>query len=75
MSKSHDANGREYLKLSEAKMGMKVELDNGFTCASGVVELDDDFLGIHFKCDQGFHYIDGQCDDGEHCVGIYKVED
>jgi hypothetical protein len=72
---SHDEDGREYLKLSDAKAGMKVYLDDGFDCVpSGTVELKDCLTGVYFCCSEGDHFIEGQCDDGIHCVGIYKCE-
>lgn len=65
---------RENLKLSEAKPGQKVEIDDGFTCcAAGVVELKRDHAGIYFSCKEGHHYIEGQADDGENCVGIFPA--
>lgn len=73
---SKDMFGREYLKFSEAKAGMKIELDDGFDCAHpGVTILSSDNKGLHFYCMDGNHYIDGQCDEGcDHCIGIYKVD-
>lgn len=70
-----DTNGRPYLKLSEARDKQIIELDDGFTCQlPGQVVLCKDKLGIYFECDDGHHYIDGQADDGEHCIGMYKVQ-
>jgi len=72
-----DKNGREYLKLADAKQGMIVELDDGFTCRrAGKAMLYHDGAkmgphGIYFMCEEGSHYIDGQVDDGIHCIGIY----
>lgn len=69
---SHDKNGREYLKLSDAKAGQIVELYAGFTCAeAGPVVLLESKQGIYFLCSDGEHYIDGQANDGIHCIGIY----
>lgn len=73
-----DKQGREYLKLDNAKAGMVVELDDGFTChAAGKVTLEEDETGIYFTCkenhhvEENHHYIDGQADDGVYCIGIY----
>lgn len=73
MSNSHDANGREYLKLSNAKEGMKVQLDSGFSCASeGEVILFMINEELCFACANGNHAIEGQADDdGIYCMGIY----
>jgi hypothetical protein len=78
---THDTNGRAYLKLSEARAGQSIELDGGFTCAaSGPTVLAADDRGLYFLChdeeaggaDQ-HHYIAGQADDGEHCIGVYPL--
>lgn len=71
-----DKQGREYLKLSEAKEGQIVELDDGFTChEAGKVELKADVEGkLYFVCSEHMHMIDGQADDGINCVGIYPGE-
>jgi hypothetical protein len=67
-------SGRPYLKLSEARQGL-IELDSGFTCRrAGPVMLFKDERGLYFHCDDGTHYLDGQADDGEHCVGVYSCE-
>lgn len=72
MSKSHDVHGKPYLKLTEAKAGQIVSIDRGFDCHSGGLELlNKDEKGLYFSCAEGKHYIDGQCDDGIHCIGIY----
>ena len=74
-----DKNGRPYLKLADAKQGMIVELDDGFTCrrSSKAILFHDGWLegsyGIYFFCDDGTHYISWQCDDGIHCIGIYPA--
>lgn len=70
-----DINGRKYAKLSALKVGDKVELDDGFTChKAGIVEIIKSDIGkLGFKCSAGFHEISGQADDGEHCVGVYRV--
>lgn len=72
---THDQFGRAWLKLSEAKAGQHVELDDGFTCrASGVAKLEAEGEALYFKCADSKHFISGQADDGEHCVGIYPLE-
>ncbi len=62
---------REYLKLSEAKAGMEIEIDGGFTCSdAGVALLHEDENGLFFYCENGHHYIS---DDDYHCIGIYAA--
>jgi hypothetical protein len=73
MTLTHDTFGRPYAKLSELREGQTVELDGGFTCTTAItVLLRKDERGVlGFTCDEGFHRIDGQADDGEHCIGVY----
>ena len=69
---THDKQGRPWAKLSELKPGDTIELDAGFSCAHlGPREIVKDARGFYFICAQGSHYLDGQADDGEHCVGVY----
>lgn len=72
---SKDMFGREYLKLSEAKVGMKIELDDGFDCRTqGQAILHSLNDRLFFNCEHGIHYIYGQCyQDSDYCIGIYKV--
>lgn len=68
----HDKHGRPWAKLSELKASDKVELDGGFTCTpAGTALVQGDQVGLFFSCQEGNHYISGQADDGEHCIGIY----
>ena len=68
-----DAFGNEYLNIEQAKEGMKVWTDFGFTCVRiEEVELFDNFEKAYFLCDDGRHMIDGQCDDSTGCcIGLY----
>jgi len=67
-----DINGREYLKVDEAKAGMDIELDDGFTCCrAGKSKLKEDMTGLFFDCEAGGHFIDGQLE-GNYYIGIYK---
>lgn len=67
-----DTNGRPWAKLSELKAGDYVELDAGFDCAKpGKVKVWEIGGSKCFCCYHGWHFIDGQADDGEHCIGIY----
>lgn len=72
--KSHDLNGREYLKLADAKEGL-IELDDGFTCHQGgkAMLYSDGDGGFYFYCNSGKHDIGGQADDGIHCIGVYPL--
>lgn len=72
-----DTKGRPYLTVSQAQSGTKVELDNGFDCASGVRTLLQDEHGVFFYCSHGKHRIEGQLPfEGEqdHYVGVYKLD-
>lgn len=75
-----DKNGRPWAKLSELKDGDYIEIDGGFTCAKqGVYRLSASVrpngkIDLYFPCDDIFHFLDGQADDGEHLIGIYNVE-
>lgn len=70
---THDANGIEWVKLSELRPGDVIRLDEGFTChPPGLVVVQGEIGNLSFNCDDGSHSLDGQCDDGEHCVGVYR---
>lgn len=66
---------RSFAKVSEISAGDDIEVDSSFTCiAEGTritVKISSD--GLYFFCDQGRHYLDGQLDDGDVYIGIYKV--
>ena len=62
---------REYLKIADAKVGLEVELDNGFTCrVAGRALLRADPGGLWFMCDNGQHFLSGQAQDGYY-IGVY----
>lgn len=73
MFQTHDVHGNAYAKLSELKEGDFVLIDGGFSCLSqGKAQVRADDSGrLFIPCSSGNHYLDGQADDGEHCVGIY----
>lgn len=67
-------NGRHHLKLCDAKVGDKIELDGGFSCCrSGVTELYLAPDGLFFNCDNGRHYLCSCSVDGISCTGVYPV--
>ena len=71
---THDNFGRAYAKLSELKQGDWIDLDSGFSCTEArhtIVLYDHD--GLYYRCKHGRHYLIGQADDGEHCIGIYPA--
>jgi len=69
-----DKNGREYAKLSQLEPGDEIELDTGFTChKAGMTYVRRDHNGLYFLCDEGHHYLNGQADNGEDLVGLYKL--
>ena len=73
-TRTHDTDGRAYLKLSEAREGL-IELDAGFTCrvASRAILYRDERGKFYFNCAEGSHFLDGQANDGEHCIGVYMA--
>ena len=72
---THDASHVEWAKLSELHEGDKVKFDNGFDCLPSDVHITvcQNDHGLFVPCSEGQHYLDGQADDGEHCVGVYKL--
>lgn len=75
MTSNHSTDGREWAKLSALKEGDRVEIDGGFTCmAAGARLVKKDKDGeLYLDCEDGGHYLDGQADDGEHCIGIHPA--
>lgn len=73
---THDLQGREYARIADVKTGDMLEDDGGFGCLDGVSKhvVQADMNGqLFIPCDEGQHYLDGQVDDGDHCVGLYPV--
>lgn len=63
-----------FVKLADLKDGDVVQLDDGFTCHSaGQCEVHDDGGRLYFRCSEGRHYLDGQCDEHGTCVGVIKL--
>lgn len=61
------------LKMSDLEDGEIVFLDDGFTCVRpGAVMIHKDENGLHFWCQDGKHYLDGQKDDNGYLIGISK---
>jgi hypothetical protein len=73
--RTHDKHNRPWAKLSELKDGTEIELDGGFTCRKeGFAKVRADEKGeLYFTCREERHYLSGQADDGEHCVGVYRL--
>ncbi len=69
-----DLQGRPWLTVAEAHIGMYIDHDNGSPCwhkGRGYRLLYKG--GLHFKCKEGRHYLIGQrSDDGTHYVGLYR---
>ena len=62
-----------YADIRTLKPNQTVYLDRGFTCVdAGPVQLFLDHNGeLCFTCACGTHNLDGQCDNGINCVGVY----
>lgn len=71
-----DTAGRAWAKLSQTKAGDKLIPDGGFTCMRKGLPLtvQQHATGLYVECDCGFHFIEGQADDGEHMIGFYPAE-
>lgn len=72
-----DKQGRPYAKMSELKAGDVVEIDGDFTCMKPWTKqpVQNDKDGLFLECEEGHHYLSGQADDGEHCVGVYLAQE
>ena len=80
MERFCDNNGREYALIAETKEGDILQVDGNFTCIKGgeIITVKKDCEGrLYFKCDHGFHGLDGQEAEKEgHAdfyVGLYPV--
>jgi hypothetical protein len=80
-----DTAGRKYLTFADAKPGLRIQVDGGFTCIGDgeFRELKADTQGdLYFECngpegecEPGPHILDGQeADEGEWYVGVYPAE-
>ena len=73
-----DANHRPYADEGSLKAEVSViEADGGFTCLSNgqrcIVHGEKDGR-LYIFCKDGKHYLDGQLDDGDAYIGIYKIK-
>jgi len=75
---THDTNGKEWLRVDQAKAGVKVITDGGFTCMrEGVIKTIyiDPKYGPTISCSDITHDLDGQLnDEGTHYVGLYLCD-
>ena len=74
---TQDKFGRQYLKITDAKVGMCCRCDGDFTCMrrfeSTRLALDFEGGGYYFHCANGRHYLSSQ-DNGEgYAVGVYPI--
>lgn len=70
-----DINGTPWAKLSELKPGHILIPDGGFTCMKEGVPVAvarDQAGALYVPCRSGGHTLDGQADDGETLVGLYR---
>ena len=74
-SKSKDVLGRTYIKYAALCENTLIELDDGFDChKAGLARVLLNPEGrAFFYCEAGRHHLDGQADDGIHCIGVYPV--
>ena len=72
---THDKQGREYLKIANAKVGMKIVCDGGFDCVEQfeTVRLNQDSTTgmFYFICAHGRHYIGVHDISDDYVVGLY----
>lgn len=69
-----DKHNVPYAKLSMLRAGDKIRLDSGFTCIeASETSVCSDKDGLFFHCAEGHHYLSGQADNGEDCVGVYRA--
>jgi len=62
------------MKLSELVEGEEVYLDAGFTCMKAgfhTVKKNSDGE-FYVECEQGQHLLDGQCDETDEMIGVFK---
>lgn len=70
-----DTRGRAYARISDVKVGSKLECDGGFTCMKkGEVKVAyaDAAGDLYIPCDGGAHGLAGQIK-GKHYIGLYPV--
>lgn len=76
MSMTTDKSGRPYAKLSELKVGDVLVADDGFGCLKAGAKRDvrkqTETGELFIVCVDGCHILDGQADDGEHLIGLYR---
>lgn len=74
--RTHDVQGRPYIKLADIKAGTKLRFDGDFGC------LDPDFTYVarmngdepFVNCHDGEHTLSPQAEDnGGYCLGVYAA--
>lgn len=61
------------VNINELKSGDEIELDNGFTCIdAGIVRVEKNDDGFYFYCEEGKHYLNGQCDKDRNLIGVIR---
>lgn len=71
---THDIYGREYARMSQLKVGDKLECDGGFTCIpdKAIREVKMNNHGLYIDCEEEGHQLDGQlADDNDHLIGLF----
>ena len=62
------------MKLSEIKVEDILVFDDGFTCLKhgekSIVRQDN--KGLYINCEEGKHYLEGQIDEEDNLIGLFK---
>ncbi len=82
---SKDLQGRPYVKVSQIKIGVTLQVDGDFTCLKKGAKRKvfnknpDDKSSFYIRCSAGYHYLDGQLKEDEngeaYLLGLYLVSD
>lgn len=75
-----DAFGSEYATVGSLSKGLKVRVDDGFTCMKrwAIKEIQQNEGGFYLPCHEGCHYLDAEArydanNEVWYYMGIYHV--
>ncbi len=61
----------QYMNYNDLKEGMTVYVDDGFDCMpAGPHTVHGDGTDFYLHCDEGYHNLDGQCEEDDIMIGI-----